>query len=136
MGFIENNFYSFNIINVFRFVLPNSLIEVWESGLPSFWVKQNMPRAPKCFGKIKPETTRVQKVSIRLQDLKGAFLVLASGIGLAIFTFLVETIINYNKVSLHRLVPSMKRPAKEYVHYLQTHQLISVPVTCALDGTL
>ena len=136
MGFIESNFYSFNIINVFRFVLPNSLIEVWESGLPSFWVKQNMPRAPKCFGKIKPETTRVQKVSIRLQDLKGAFLVLASGIGLAIFTFLVETIINYNKVSLHRLVPSMKRPAKEYVHYLQTHQLFSVPVTCALDGTL
>ena len=62
----------------------NSLAEVWESGLPSFWVKQNMPQlAPKCFEKMKPQTTRVQKVPIRLQDLKGAFLVFAAGICLA-----------------------------------------------------
>ena len=80
---------------------PNSLTEVWESGLPSFWVKQNMPKAPKCFGKIKPQTTRVQKVPIRLQDMKGAFIVLAVGIGLATFMFLVEIIINYYK--LHRV---------------------------------
>ena len=131
---IESIFYSMSY--VFPFVtITNSLIEVWESGLPSFWVKQNMPQAPKCFSKIKPQATRVQKVSIRLQDLKGAFLVLAAGIGLATFTFLVETIINYNKV-LHHLVPSMKRPAKEYAHYLQTHQLFSIPSTFALEGTL
>ena len=80
---------------------PNSLTEVWESGLPSFWVKQNMPKAPKCFGKIEPQTTRVQKVPIRLQDMKGAFIVLAVGIGLATFMFLVEIIINYYK--LHRV---------------------------------
>ena len=61
-----------------------------------------MPHAPKCFDKIKPQITRVQKVPIRLQDLKGAFLVLAAGIGLATFIFIVETIVNYYR--LNRLV--------------------------------
>ena len=36
---------------------------------------------------------------IRLQDLKGAFLVLAAGIGLATFTFIVETIVNYYRLN-------------------------------------
>ena len=72
MGLIESILYSMSYIC--RFVLPNSLIEVWKSGLPSFWVKQNMPQAPKCFHEIKPQATRVHKVSIELQDFKRRFL--------------------------------------------------------------
>ena len=68
-----------------------SLIELWETGLPPFWMENEMPQAPKCFAKTKSETTS-KKAPIRLNDLIGPFFILGIGLGLATFAFLLEVI--------------------------------------------
>ena len=67
-------------------------MELWETGLPEYWVKNGIPRAPKCFEKVNERATAVRK-PIRLNDLSGAFFILGVGFCLAIFFFLVENII-------------------------------------------
>ncbi len=71
--------------------LSRSLIELWETGLPPFWVKKLMPRADKCFVKNK-QTTAAREVPVQLYDLVGAFLVLGIGTIIATLTFLTEMI--------------------------------------------
>lgn len=66
------------------------LIELWETGLPSFWVKSNTPQAPQCFAQIKSKTTSARQVPIRLNDLFGAFFILGIGVGSAIVIFCFE----------------------------------------------
>ena len=68
-----------------------SLIELWETGLPPFWMENELPQAPKCFAKTKSETVS-KKAPIRLNDLIGPFFILGIGLGLATFAFLLEVI--------------------------------------------
>ncbi|EFX79724.1 hypothetical protein DAPPUDRAFT_244347 [Daphnia pulex] len=75
-------------------MLNHALMEVWETGLPSYWVKNAMPQAQKCFALSKPLTSSRQ-TPIRLNDLEGAFLILGIGVGLATFIFLVEKIFQF-----------------------------------------
>ncbi|XP_046636084.1 ionotropic receptor 93a-like isoform X2 [Daphnia pulicaria] len=79
-------------------MLNHALMEVWETGLPSYWVKNAMPPAQKCFAQSKPLTSSRQ-IPIRLNDLEGAFLILGIGFGLATFIFLVEKI--FHQISLY-----------------------------------
>ena len=72
-------------------------MELWETGLPPFWVKNGLPRAPKCFAKRKSEENSAHQVAIRLDDLTGAFLILGIGVGLATFVFLLEKIIGFQQ---------------------------------------
>jgi hypothetical protein len=74
-------------------------MEVWETGLPPFWVKNAMPQAQKCFSKSKPLSSSRQ-VPIRLDDLTGAFLILGIGIGLATITFLIEKILKFTQPTM------------------------------------
>ena len=89
----KSNKYSFfnNKCFVCVFSTDNqSLMELWETGLPPFWTKNALPPAPMCFVKAKSNTS--SKVAIRLNDLTGPFFVLGIGLSLAIFTFLMEII--------------------------------------------
>ncbi|KZS03572.1 Uncharacterized protein APZ42_033783 [Daphnia magna] len=72
-----------------------ALVELWETGLPQYWVKNALPRAPKCFAKIKFKQNSARQVPIQLNDLTGAFLILGIGVGLATFTFLVEKMYHF-----------------------------------------
>ncbi len=74
------------------FFLLHSFMELWETGLPQYWVKNSIPRAPKCFEKTNLRKSAIPK-PIRLNDLAGAFLILGVGVGLATFFFLIEYII-------------------------------------------
>ena len=57
-------------------------MELWEAGIPSFSVKNAMPRADKCFAKTKPQASSRQ-IPIQLDDLMGAFFILGIGLSLA-----------------------------------------------------
>jgi hypothetical protein len=81
-------------------------MELWETGLPQYWVKNSIPRAPKCFEKKKLRRTAIPK-PIRLDDLAGAFLILGVGVGLATFFFLMEIII------IRALSPPTSKAASE-----------------------
>lgn len=70
-------------------------MELWETGLPPFWVKNGMPRAPKCFATRNRGENSARQGAIRLDDLTGAFLILGIGFGLATFAFLLEKIIGF-----------------------------------------
>ena len=67
-------------------------MELWETGLPEYWVKNSMPRAQKCFEKTKLRITTAARKSIQLNDLTGAFFILVVGISLATISFLIENI--------------------------------------------
>ncbi|XP_046447217.1 glutamate receptor ionotropic, kainate 2-like [Daphnia pulex] len=74
----------------------SALMELWETGLPPFWVKNGMPRAPKCFAKRKSGENSARQGAIRLDDLSGAFLILGIGFGLATLAFLLEKMFGFN----------------------------------------
>jgi hypothetical protein len=74
-------------------------MELWESGLPPFWVKNGMPKAPKCFAKKNPRENSARQNAIRLDDLTGAFLILGIGFGLTTFVFLLENIIGFRRLT-------------------------------------
>lgn len=63
----------------------------WETGFVHHWVQQLTISADQCFIKNKKSLTPVA-VGIKLEDLISAFFVLGSGIGLSVFSFLVEII--------------------------------------------
>ena len=65
-------------------------MDLWESGLLRFWIKELTPQAEKCFAKRKKESAR--QVPIRLYHLVSAFLILGIGIGLAVLSFLIKLI--------------------------------------------
>ena len=69
-------------------------MELWESGLLRHWMKELAPKAEKCFAKLSAERKKesAKQVPIRLPDLVSAFLILGVGVGLAIFSFLLELI--------------------------------------------
>lgn len=73
-------------------------MELWETGLPQYWVKNSIPRAPKCFEKISPRKAAIPK-PIRLDDLAGAFLVMGVGVSVATFFFLMENIIHVTSLT-------------------------------------
>lgn len=68
------------------------MIELWETGLPPFWIKEAISSAPKCFAKAKPRASSRQ-VPIRLKDLTGAFFILGIGFCLSLLAFLAEKIL-------------------------------------------
>ena len=72
-------------------------MDLYESGLLRFWVKQLTPQAEECFLKRKKESAR--QVPIHLSDLVSAFLILSIGVGLAILSFVLELI--YAKFKRH-----------------------------------
>ncbi len=72
----------------------HSLMELWETGLPAYWVKNSIPRAPKCFEKTEIRRTAIPK-PIRLDDLAGAFFILGVGVSLAAFFFLAENTVRF-----------------------------------------
>lgn len=84
-----------------KFCLLSSLMTLWESGLPKFWVNGVTPRH-ECLAKTKPRrfsqtNHRRLLVPIKLNDLMGAFLILGIGTGLATFVFLAEKIIHFRR---------------------------------------
>nr|CAH0098391.1 unnamed protein product [Daphnia galeata] len=74
-----------------------ALMELWEAGIPSFSVKNAMPRADKCFAKTKPQASSRQ-IPIQLDDLMGAFFILGIGLSLAMFAFIVEIITEIKEI--------------------------------------
>jgi hypothetical protein len=70
-----------------------SLMDLYESGLCQFWVKQlpSIPKAEECFANDKRRVVS-RPAPIQLTDLTSAFLILGIGIGLATLAFLLETI--------------------------------------------
>lgn len=70
-------------------------MELWESGLASFWLSKDIPATPKCFEKIKTKTTADgnRQVPIRLTDLKSVFFILGSGVSLSLLVFVFEVVI-------------------------------------------
>lgn len=66
------------------------LIELWETGLPLFWVRTVTPSAPKCFAKVKPQATLIH--SIQLDDVLGIFLVWGIGFSLSLIVFSAEVV--------------------------------------------
>ena len=97
-----------------------SLIELWETGLPPFWMKNELPRAPKCFAKSKSETTS-KKAPIRLNDLIGPFFILGIGLGLATFAFLLEVIF----FKYRQLIMGIGRNRGLHPHRANSHQPIN-----------
>ena len=97
-----------------------SLIELWETGLPPFWMKNELPRAPKCFAKSKYETTS-KKAPIRLNDLIGPFFILGIGLGLATFAFLLEVIF----FKYRQLIMGIGRNRGLQPHRANSHQPIN-----------
>ncbi|KAK4019074.1 hypothetical protein OUZ56_001104 [Daphnia magna] len=85
-----------------------TLVEVWETGLPSRWTNEVIPQAPQCFAKEKPRANLTGQNPIRLTDLMGAFLILAVGIGLATIVFLLEKIIFFKN---RRMAMNIKEKA-------------------------
>lgn len=80
-------------------------MELWETGLPPFWVKNGLPNAPKCFAKSKTrDNNSARQGAIRLDDLTGAFLILGIGFGLATFVFLLEKIIGFRRMTTTTVV--------------------------------
>ena len=71
-------------------------MELWETGLIVIWMKNVVPRAPKCFAKTKPRANSTRQVTIKTMDLAAPFFILGIGLGLATIAFLVEIIIHYN----------------------------------------
>lgn len=86
------------------------MIELWESGLPPFWVRNHTPQAPQCFAKIKPRT---RQIAIRLIDLLGAFLIFILGVSLAALAFVIELVLNCS-IEL-RYMPNVVVPARGHV---------------------
>jgi hypothetical protein len=72
-------------------------MELWEAGIPSFSVKNAMPRADKCFAKTKPQASSRQ-IPIQLDDLMGAFFILGIGLSLGTFAFIVEIITEIKEI--------------------------------------
>ncbi|XP_045025966.1 glutamate receptor ionotropic, delta-1 [Daphnia magna] len=89
-------------------IFNDVLIEVWETGLPSHWSNEVIPRAPQCFAKEKPRANLAGQNPIRLTDLMGAFLILAVGVGLATIVFLLEKIIFFKN---RRMAMNIKEKA-------------------------
>ncbi|KAI9566009.1 hypothetical protein GHT06_009808 [Daphnia sinensis] len=71
-----------------------ALMELWESGLFPYWVRNVVPQAPECFARTKPRTISAQKMPIRLVDLIGAFFIFGIGFGMAILSILIEKIVS------------------------------------------
>ena len=70
------------------------IMDMWELGLIDHWVNEAcfVPNAEKCLAN--PQQQRSTKVeAIKLTDLKGAFYILAIGIGCAILVFILEHIV-------------------------------------------
>ncbi len=89
------------------------MIQLWETGLPPFWIKKTISSAPKCFAKAKPRTSSRQ-VPIRLEDLTGAFFVLGIGFCLTLLAFLAEKILYLR--SRRRARPSALNSLNQAVH--------------------
>lgn len=71
-------------------------MDLWESGMVRFWVKNLIPRSDECFAS-KESRASARQVAIHLQDLMGAFLILGIGLGLATLCYLLE-LIYYSKL--------------------------------------
>jgi hypothetical protein len=70
-------------------------MELWETGLVPFWLKNAFPQAPQCF--VQPSRKSTRLVPISLKDLMGAFFIFSIGVGLSAFTFLAEKIFHFRK---------------------------------------
>lgn len=80
-------------------VLLYRYMDLYESGLLRFWIKEITPQATECFTKSKRKSA--SQVPIRLLDLVSAFLILGTGLGLALLSFLLEFI--YSKLKRNTL---------------------------------
>ncbi|XP_046447431.1 glutamate receptor ionotropic, kainate 2-like isoform X2 [Daphnia pulex] len=87
-------------------IFKDAFMELWETGLPQYWVKNSIPRASQCFEKTNLRKSAIPK-PIRLDDLAGAFLILGVGVSLATFFFLMENIF------IHALSPATSKAAIE-----------------------
>lgn len=67
-----------------------------EFGLPNYWLKRVMPRAPSCNVENKngDDTRKI----LSLNDLSGPFILLLFGISLSLLAFLMEKVYYYYKL--------------------------------------
>ncbi|XP_057378577.1 probable glutamate receptor [Daphnia carinata] len=91
---LSTGYYSWLFKKNSSYTNPHSraLADLWETGLPSFWVYKmfspTVPRSEQCFVE---STRRVSgRVPIQLSDLTSAFLILGIGTGLSVLCFLTE----------------------------------------------
>ncbi len=64
-------------------------MELWETGLVRFWVKEVSPNAEKCYP-TKGQKKSARQVPIYLSDLISAFFILGVGLGMAKLAFILE----------------------------------------------
>ncbi|XP_046445822.1 glutamate receptor ionotropic, delta-1-like isoform X1 [Daphnia pulex] len=81
----------------YKSAIDSALIEPWETGILLFWMKNAIPRAPKCFAKTKPRANSAGQMAIKSRDLVAPFLILGIGLGLATFAFLMELVIHFRR---------------------------------------
>lgn len=93
-AYVFSIFLSFGMQETAYASFLDSLMELWESGLFPYWVRNVSPQAPECFAKTKPRTISARKMPIRLADLIGAFFIFGIGFGLAIFAIFIEQIVS------------------------------------------
>lgn len=68
-------------------------MQLWETGLNNYWIRKYIPYTEKCTVANEKKSQSVgRQTKIKLQDLAGAFFILATGLGVAILSFLVEII--------------------------------------------
>lgn len=67
-------------------------MEMWQSGLVTFWVTNVVADAPQCSKKTKAHKDMALQNPIRLQDLIGVFFVLGLGLSISTLVFFLESL--------------------------------------------
>lgn len=67
------------------------MMELWESGIGRFWVKNSLLKAEECFA-LEVDRPLAKQASIKLVDLTSAFFILGVGISVSVLSFVWELI--------------------------------------------
>ena len=68
-------------------------MEIWEAGALVYLMRTYTPMMPQCSTLPKSNTISSHQIAIKMKDLKGGFLLLGTGLGLAFLVFLIEWIV-------------------------------------------
>ena len=69
-------------------------MELWETGLSRFWLKQTQPKADECYA-IESNRRSAKHTGINLVDVPSAFFILGAGSALAAAAFLSEIALRF-----------------------------------------
>lgn len=71
------------------------LIRLWETGLTAYWINSQIPTTEQCtVANEKRSKTIGRQTKIKLEDLAGAFFILATGFAAGLLSFLLELLIS------------------------------------------